>query len=611
MFCCREQINREGEGDALKARASNEVEEGGAGGKEGAGAQNKTGRDKEGAARSSSLPTSTKENGEDDIGKEGETGGPGFQNIVEREGEKANSENKEKAEREVKEKAEEEAEKEAAAATPTTTASTSTSTTAAATRRRITKKDMQMAMRQRATKPPPTAVMPQTVQEEQEHLRLALLLSQKDQSPEELARLWREHCQPAIECLASRGIRASMSRRPAGRDGNCLFSSLTILQNPNINEEDQQELKKDLRQMSVTWALEHVDTLNEERFGRLQDVFTNKYGRPRNKEDLKRRLRLYLQDGVYEHEGGDLMPYIMSAFLQRPLVVVDHTRRRTDDDDQEDRAPTMTTIFPDLIFAPEGQIGLPLFLSRRGDHFEGLQVDNGEEPNVMAFYNAERERQFTPAPSLEEAASSQETLPTSAIPSDPLATTATASATTTTPAPMTAGPSTTNAEKEPQQDPSVEQTATTSQTTTTGNNLETLSTLLQTSPHCLLQDSEDEDNEAPILPTTSLKEQKQSVADHPEEKEEPHFPDCNAIGCHSEGKNRCVVCSRWKIVEISVNFLYRGVCWSHIWKLMVLNKGVLACCDCFGRHDGGYSPKKELQGYTDRWLGNGKGHDFR
>ena len=41
----------------MKARASNEVEEGGAGGKEGAGAQNKTGRDKEGAARSSSLPT--------------------------------------------------------------------------------------------------------------------------------------------------------------------------------------------------------------------------------------------------------------------------------------------------------------------------------------------------------------------------------------------------------------------------------------------------------------------------------------------------------------------------------------------------------------------------
>ena len=96
MFCCREQINREGEGDALKesevAKASNEVEEGGARGKEGAGAQNETGLDEEGAARLSSLPTSTKENGEDDIGKEGETGGPGFQNIVEREGEKANSE---------------------------------------------------------------------------------------------------------------------------------------------------------------------------------------------------------------------------------------------------------------------------------------------------------------------------------------------------------------------------------------------------------------------------------------------------------------------------------------------------------------------------------------
>ena len=200
-------------------------------------------------------------------------------------------------------------------------------------------------------------------QEEQEHLQRALLQSQKDLSPEELARLWREHCQPAIECLASTGIRASMSRRPAGRDGNCLFSGLTLILNPDINEEDQQALKRALRQASVIWALERVDTLNEERFGRLQKVITDKHG-SKNKEDLKRLLRNYLQDGMYEYEGGDMLPYILSAFLHRPLVVVDqHTPRQTGDDDQVQRSPVLTVIFPDLIFAPEGQIGLPLFLS--------------------------------------------------------------------------------------------------------------------------------------------------------------------------------------------------------------------------------------------------------
>ena len=503
MFCCREQIN------------SNGVEAGGAGGEEGATAQNETGRDEEGAARSSSLPTSIKENGGDYTGKKGETGGPGFQNMVEKEGEKAKSEGKEKAEREAKEKAEREAkekaekmaEKEAAAATPTTTASTSRSSTAVGTRKRITAKDMNMAMRQLETiAKQPTTVMPQTIQEEQEHLQRALLQSQKDLSPEELARLWREHCQPAIECLASTGIRASMSRRPAGRDGNCLFSSLTLILNPDINEEDQQALKRALRQASVIWALERVDTLNEERFGRLQKVITNKYG-SKNKEDLKRLLRNYLQDGMYEHEGGDMLPYILSAFLHRPLVVVDqHTPRQTGDDDQVQRSPVLTVIFPDLIFAPEGQIGLPLFLSRRGDHFEGLLADNGEEPNVIAFYNAERERQFTPAPSLL---------------------------------------STIDGEQERQQAPSVEQTATTSQTTTTGSNLDMLSTILHTSPHAILQeDTEDEDHEAQTLPTTRSNVQRRSRADQPEGKEDPYHPDCYAMGCHSKGDHRCLTCNR-------------------------------------------------------------------
>ena len=399
------------------------------------------------------------------------------------------------------------AEKEEAAATPTTTASTSRSSTAVGTRKRITAKDMNRAMRQLETiAKQTTTVMPQTIQEEQEHLQRALLQSQKDLSPEELARLWREHCQPAIECLASTGIRASMSRRPAGRDGNCLFSSLTLILNPDINEEDQQALKRALRQASVIWALERVDTLNEEMFGRLQRVITDKHG-SKNKEDLKRLLRNYLQDGMYEHEGGDMLPYILSAFLHRPLVVVDqHTPRQTGDDDQVQRSPVLTVIFPDLIFAPEGQIGLPLFLSRRGDHFEGLLADNGEEPNVIAFYNAERERQFTPAPSLL---------------------------------------STIDGEQERQQAPSVEQTATTSQTTTTGSNLDMLSTILHTSPHAILQeDTEDEDHEAQTLPTTRSNVQRRSRADQPEGKEDPYHPDCYAMGCHSKGDHRCLTCNR-------------------------------------------------------------------
>lgn len=247
----------------------------------------------------------------------------------------------------------------------------------------------------------------------------------------------------------------SMSRRHAEATGDCLFDSIVLICNPNFSEADRRALTSDMRRLSVGAGIRQIDNLSNERLERLVDVMTNEDGGPQNKEEMKQVLMKYLKDGMFQNEGGDLMPYALAAHLNRPLIIVDFSRGRT---------PRTTTVFPDQIFEPVGQRGSPLLLVRRGDHFNPLLVDSGEEAKVMAFLSPEQE-------------------------SDP--TTATTRATTPTP-PATATPS----------DPP------TTTGSISGSNMETLSLHLES---CVLgqQDTtEDEDDDAPIPSTTNANQQR-------------------------------------------------------------------------------------------------------
>ena len=307
----------------------------------------------------------------------------------------------------------------------------------------------------------------------------------------------------AIAHLASTeiGINVLMPPHFATRNGNCLFESVVLIRNPNLSDEDRIALTRYLRSVSVREAIRQVDLLTEERWERLLNVTTNKHATPRTREEMKQLLTKYLKDGMYEDEGGDLLPYILSASLNRPLIIVDVLRDQT----------TTTTIFPDQIFYPEeGQMGEPLLLVRRGEHYDPLIVVNGGEARVLAFFNQELKRQV---PSLDAVA-------TTTTPSDPPSSNATTTTTTTAPTSMRAGPSTTNVERDRQQVSSVERAAhnLTSGTTTTtteqhGQDMMLLSTILQ---DCVLQeDTGDEDDDAQILLTTSSNEQGRAPIEHP------------------------------------------------------------------------------------------------
>ena len=352
---------------------------------------------------------------------------------------------------------------------------------------------------------PPTTMMPRTVQEEEEHYRRAQMLSLQGKSPEEMA---AELVIPAIRYMASLGINVFMSQRPANRRGNCLFDSVTLINNEHLSEEDSQAVTYAIRQLSVNWAVDRIDALNEERFQRLLNVITNKYGRPQNKQEMKELLRRYCQDGRFEDVGGDLLPFILSAFLNRPIFVVDFPSGQD---------PVLTTIFPDLIFDPEVEIGSPLFLARRRFHFEPLLYGNEEKAKVVERYSVERVRQFPEsAPTTSNAASASAAATTTTSTQETAQSTSEATATSLTSTASGAG------EDEPQPNMDIElaemvvPTVNPAESATTaaeghGQDMRALENLLK---DCILQeDTEDEDSDTTILSTISPNEQ--SRADVP------------------------------------------------------------------------------------------------
>ena len=90
------------------------------------------------------------------------------------------------------------------------------------------------------------------------------------------------------------GIRVSMSRRAAGRTGDCLFDSIVLEQNPEISPEERRALTSAMRQPSVGEAIRQIDDISEARIIQLLDAVINEGRRPQTREEMKQLLERYL-----------------------------------------------------------------------------------------------------------------------------------------------------------------------------------------------------------------------------------------------------------------------------------------------------------------------------
>ena len=119
--------------------------------------------------------------------------------------------------------------------------------------------------------------------------------------------------------LQNWGVHCEEPPRTVPTDGDCLQSSVALAQHPRSSVLELHDLASDLRIDSVSFAMDMIPEMSEERLERLQHVA----GSQESRERLMRMLSTYRRNGQYQGDMGDLMPIVVAAYLGTPLLIID------------------------------------------------------------------------------------------------------------------------------------------------------------------------------------------------------------------------------------------------------------------------------------------------
>ena len=177
-------------------------------------------------------------------------------------------------------------------------------------------------------------------------------------------------------------IQASGPQCFVERDGDCLFSSLVLIQNPNIAEEDIAEAALALRKTVVGKAIRMVGSMTDQELQELQIAATTDAAGDEwlSQEALLTIMRSYLERGQWGGGLGDLMPQICSSFLGTPIFVIDIN-------DSHGKA-TGYLVKPNDVFRQPQNSSVPFVVVRQSDHFIPLMVPVEYQEVMETFYNS-------------------------------------------------------------------------------------------------------------------------------------------------------------------------------------------------------------------------------
>ena len=153
-------------------------------------------------------------------------------------------------------------------------------------------------------------------------------------------------------------------------DGNCLFSMIALARNSSLQDHSLHMTGTQMRTSSISWAVERIGGLDEEELQRVRMVATpeTQFGEPAvslTRQNLIERLQKYAEDGQYAGNMGDILVYIVAAFLQAPILIVDVNHSN---------APVGLFVSPRTLFGTEPVTNVPFVGVRLQNHFEGLFV---------------------------------------------------------------------------------------------------------------------------------------------------------------------------------------------------------------------------------------------
>ena len=156
-------------------------------------------------------------------------------------------------------------------------------------------------------------------------------------------------------------------------DGDCLLNATAMDTSINRTIRQNAEHGTDLRQIIFTEAIEKVKTMAFEKMQLLQGA-----GGAFSREHLVHLLEIYSQNGQWSGNLGDLMPQIVSSFINTPLFVI-----AINPDNNQTRGYFVN---PSHLFDMDEHNSVPIVLVRQDNHYNRLLVPEQAEAALTLIY---------------------------------------------------------------------------------------------------------------------------------------------------------------------------------------------------------------------------------
>ena len=156
-------------------------------------------------------------------------------------------------------------------------------------------------------------------------------------------------------------------------DGDCLLNATAMDTSINRTIRQNAEHGTDLRQIIFTEAIEKVKTMAFEKMQLLQGA-----GGAFSREHLVHLLEIYSENGQWSGNLGDLMPQIVSSFINTPLFVI-----AINPDNNQTRGYFVN---PSHLFDMDEHNSVPIVLVRQDNHYNRLLVPEQAEDALTLIY---------------------------------------------------------------------------------------------------------------------------------------------------------------------------------------------------------------------------------
>ena len=192
--------------------------------------------------------------------------------------------------------------------------------------------------------------------------------------------------QQGIQYLEQFAIRAVTPTRSstgeprfAPPDGDCIFTSAVIVENPDMSDEETKDAATNLRISTIGEALQLFPDLPAEKKEQLRQACSAitspeaEAADPLTDEEVEALLSTYMQSGEYGDNMGDVLSYLLASRLRATLLIINVAR-------------ASAFFMEPNIFNHERTNKQIYVLVHRGEHYEPLELPHESKALLEELY---------------------------------------------------------------------------------------------------------------------------------------------------------------------------------------------------------------------------------